>query len=359
MRNKWDERRGIHTYGAITLQRAADCTTDVYKQSTAIVGDAPEPKAPGKAQEFLAVLRKERPESFDRQKIRYLIEPEIPNGALVLVTGKPGSGKTTLILKWCLEMAATGNQILYLDRDNPLHSVQDKIERFGGKLPDNFLYCGQWNSVEPPLAVGQFDFLKSVVKEMTSPVIVFDTLNMFSGPGVDENDNAAIGDMFKSFRALTHLGATVIVVHHVAKSGTSPYRGASSMAGAVDAGLEVVAQMNEGKITYMDVNTFKTRLGDGATTMYEMVDDVPVKKTLTFEQSLFELLKKNPGLSKEKFEELAKERSYRRATVREFLDKYLLSAKIKYDKKKLYVAGSVPVTKEKPVPALREIFDEE
>lgn len=81
-------------------------------------------------------------------------------------------------------------------------------------------------------------------------------------PHIDENDNAAIGDMFKRLRALTHLGATVIVVHHVAKSGMSPYRGASSMAGAVDAGLEVVAKIHEGKITYIDVNTFKTRLGE-------------------------------------------------------------------------------------------------
>jgi hypothetical protein len=127
------------------------------------------------------------------------------------------------------------------------------------------------------------------------------------------------------------------------------------MEGAVDAGVEVVSTMQDGLITSIEVQTcvsarnslkvaptaalsfFKTRIGDGKPITYKMVDGIPVRFTATFSDLLFELLQRNPGLSKEKFEDLARKANFRRVTIREFLDQYIVAGKIKYENRKLSV----------------------
>ncbi len=51
--------------------------------------------------------------------IRYLIEPELPEGAVVALTGDSGSGKSTLATAWARDVIATGRPVLILDRESP------------------------------------------------------------------------------------------------------------------------------------------------------------------------------------------------------------------------------------------------
>ena len=52
---------------------------------------------------------------------------------------------------------------------------------------------------------------------------------------------------------------------------------------------------------------------------------------------LFELLKRNPGLSKEKFEDVARKNYFRRGTIRDFVDTWLAAGRITYESRKLSV----------------------
>jgi len=295
-------------------------------------------------EETLTLIRQHPPESYDRQEIKYLIEPEIPKGALVMVTGKPGCGKSTLIMHWCNTMAKNGNEVLYLDRDNPLFIAQDRIERFGGKTIDGLMYWGLWSKdangepLEPPFP--DAPFLRDAVAKMKNPVVVFDTLATFSSG--DENDNSVMGATFKSLRYLANLGATVIVVHHTAKSDGSDYRGASAMEGAVDALIKVVGTIEEGKLIRMEVQTRKTRIGDGKTIVYGMVDGIPIRQTETFQDRLFDLLKRNPGVSKDKFEEIAKQKGFRRSTIRESIVNWTVGGMVTYQNRRLSVRLKEP-----------------
>jgi hypothetical protein len=201
------------------------------------------------------------------------------------------------------------------------------------------MYWGLWNTdengdpLEPPLP--EADFLKEAVRSMKNPVIVFDTLASFTNG--DENDNTVMGATFKRFRYLTNLGATVLVIHHVGKNGSSDYRGASAMEGAVDAGVRVEGTIEEGRLTKIEVKTFKTRIGDGKPIVYEMRNGVPNKVTATYQDLLRDLLVRNPGLSKEKFENLAGKHNFRRSTVREFIDQGIVAGILKYERKILSV----------------------
>jgi len=175
---------------------------------------------------------------------------------------------------------------------------------------------------------------------MNSPVIVIDTLATFSG--CDENDNTAVGNMFKHLRALTNIGATVIIIHHTTKNGESNYRGASSMEGAVDCGLKITANIEEGLINTIEVNMFKSRLGDGKPILYRMVNDLPERMTSTTTEFLMQLLEQNPGLTKEKFEDVARKANYKRLTVREFIEHGQVGGTIIYRNHQLYVKASFP-----------------
>ena len=261
-------------------------------------------KAKQTVAEILEIIRNHPPEWFPPEEITYLIEPEIPKGFLVLVTGVPGSGKSTLVLHWCIQMAKAGNEVLYLDRDNNKAIVQDRMKRFGGTTDKNFSYWGNWHQddngdrLEPPHPSDEF--LKEAVRQMKNPVLVFDTFATFSNG--DENDNALVSATFKHLRQLTHLGATVIIIHHPGKNANSNSRGASAMEGAIDVGLKIVGTAVEGgtKLTRIDVKFYKSKIGDGEPIHYAMMDGVPVRRTSSLTDKLLALVKQHPGLTKKK-----------------------------------------------------------
>ena len=177
-----------------------------------------------------------------------------------------------------------------------------------------------------------------------APVIIVDTFAAFSG--CDENDNAAVGKVFKTLRAFTAMGATVMLIHHTAKSDSSDYRGASAMLGAIDVGLKIEATHEEetGKISRMAVKTFKTRLGDGKRITYKMVRGIPVRETVTSYDLLLDLLAANPGLSKDAFTELAMRNTYRRGTIRDFIDNSTVAGLVTYENRRLKINRKAPVT---------------
>jgi hypothetical protein len=63
----------------------------------------------------------------------------------------------------------------------------------------------------------------------------------------------------------------------------------------------------------------------------------PQRKTATFTDRLLDLVKRNPGLSKEKFEEIARKNGYRRSTIRDFIDHGIVGGVLAYDRRKLSV----------------------
>jgi putative DNA primase/helicase len=291
------------------------------------------------ADELLDLLQAQPPETFQTNPQKYLVDKLVPARALILMSGKPGGGKSTLALSFCFEIANNDTPVLYLDTDNSISTAKERIVRFGGKTPKNFFYYGPWirdaedRPIEPP-QVGSSQ-LAELVRKLGSPLVVIDTLRTHSD--CDENDNTAVGNFFKELRKLVNLGATVLVIHHVGKDGSSSYRGASSMEGAVDVGLKVIATQKDGLIEKIEVEPFKSRFGDGKIIEYRMQAGIPVRHNPTSHETLMDIFKKNQGLTKDGFETVADGHGFKRVNVRRFINESIVARQIDYTKKKLWM----------------------
>lgn len=71
-------------------------------------------------------------------------------------------------------------------------------------------------------------------------------------------------------------------------------------------------------------------MGDNINIVYTMKDGVPIRQTTTVDDRLLSLLRQKPGVSKKDFESIAMEHGFKRATVREFLDRALFARTISY-----------------------------
>src|SRR5262249_49932382 len=87
-------------------------------------------------------------------RTEWLIEDLIPRGAITLLTGDSGVGKSTLALALAgavahgerfLGRAAVQAHTLYADAENPLSVVKERLERLGIAPADTLRVWGGWN----------------------------------------------------------------------------------------------------------------------------------------------------------------------------------------------------------------------
>ena len=176
--------------------------------------------------------------SLDAGAISYILPGLIPRGAVVLLTGSPGVGKSSLALKLVIACALgrefLGRQCerikcLYLDKENPLPLVQQRMDVFaGGPIPGLHIWGG-WLPDEAPM-VEDPRLVRWAAEHQ--PLIVFDSLVRFHT--ADENSASEMRKVMGYLRRLADAGATVLLLHHRSKTEANKYRGSSDILAAVD-----------------------------------------------------------------------------------------------------------------------------
>src|SRR5262249_22259155 len=124
----------------------------------------------------------------------------------------------------------TQQPVLYVDGENPLFVIKDRLLRLGIAEYPNFKIWGTWN--EPPAeGPGSSKILRFA--EKYQPLVMFDSKKAFDGG--DEQDATETRRHMNLYRRLATVGATIVLLHNSGKTDSArEYRGSSDIKAAVD-----------------------------------------------------------------------------------------------------------------------------
>lgn len=196
----------------------------------------------------------------------WLVPDLIAEGSVNLLASESGTGKTWLayFLAGCVARGsqvfgkqAAKRKVLYLDGENPLFVVKDRLDNLGIEDTPNLKIWGGWEVDPPP---GPDDSLIVEFAKKERPLLIWDSLVQFH-PG-DEQSATATRQFMRQFRELAHTGATTLILHNTGKSESSQeYRGSSDIKAVVDSAFKLKSVVkDQTRLDRLTLDPFKCRL---------------------------------------------------------------------------------------------------
>jgi AAA domain len=195
----------------------------------------------------------------------WLVEDLVPQGAVALLYGDSGVGKTFIAIDACVRIAASepvfgrpvkSGLVLYvsLEGQSGLHDrIRGVCQEIGVINADRLPLVVRTRSLNLLSADSIGDLIPAVRvaethRQISVALVVVDTLSR-AMPGADENG----ADMSRAVQGLTRIqhetGATVLAIHHTGKNGDRGPRGHTSLRAGVDTELFISRQTSARALT--------------------------------------------------------------------------------------------------------------
>lgn len=205
----------------------------------------------------------ERLESWDyirgcEVKIEWVVDRLIPRGAIIILFGKGGIGKTWVAMDFgrCiadglpyLGLQTIQSPVVFIDFENPLAVLNERTRKLGDCKGVYF-----WRANNPKLTAPRLDSKEwALYKKLPEgAVLIFDTLR--ASQGRDENASNEMGLIMGRLKELRDLGFTVILLHHTAKNNDRVAKGSTAIVDLADhiLGLTLVKKKTDGSEVILD-----------------------------------------------------------------------------------------------------------
>ena len=180
---------------------------NVLKSVQALVGE------PSKPRSLSQVSLEENDKIYTRIKeLDRVLGGGIVPGALVLVGGDPGIGKSTLLLQVCKNLSDDSKKVLYVSGEESLKQIKIRAMRIGSFTENLLLLCET-----------NLDIITSTIKELNPDMVVIDSIQTMYNEEVGAAPGS-VSQVRESTSVLMQLakglGVSIFIVGHVTKEGT-------------------------------------------------------------------------------------------------------------------------------------------
>lgn len=157
----------------------------------------------------------------EAKDIKWFIEDVLPAQSIGVFYGNSGTGKSAIIIELCKQILNSTNDIhiIYIDADMSIAKLKDiGIDKLIKKYKERFIYAGK--QVSNVVSKTQ-EFLKEIIElqnkcSTKKYLLVEDSLTLLSPK---KNGFVDTDMLYKYEKQLREVGGTVILIHHLNKSG--------------------------------------------------------------------------------------------------------------------------------------------
>lgn len=202
-------------------------------------------------------------------RTEYLLQNLIPKGAITLLFGTGGVGKTSLALqigRAVAEGTRFGNletiqtPVYFIDFENPLSALKERAERIGPC--DNFYVWHISNPTPPPRLDSH---LWELYQQLPPGLLIVDTLR--ASHLLDENNSRDMAVVIAKLKEIREKGFTILLLHHTPKGNECIYKGSTALLDLADHCLGLERITRDETVEFDEGNTY--RLGVRMKTRYE------------------------------------------------------------------------------------------
>lgn len=176
--------------------------------------------------------------SFGTERPQCVVAGMIPQGATIMLSGDPGSGKSTLSLSLAHAVAHGLNfagrptiksPSVYLDLENPQSVVLERMRQLELSESPTFKIRGAWDW-KNHLDAGEFERIAQWMRATgEKPLIVIDSASKFIEGSVGPDDG--VKRLFMALDPLKFMGASNVLLHNTGKGENTHFWLGSSVFG--------------------------------------------------------------------------------------------------------------------------------